>query len=336
MEKKYLFDLTKDCLHDTLKAGITKSQANDTIRKGLVEMNGGSTKFSIKSFRRNPELYDFIEEIIPNEVASGLKGNEFFMQFVDEKNLAEGDGTDYRVKKDSIAVVSNIARGTKGLRRQRIGREETVSVIPTMHGVKLYDEFTRLATGRIDLQELIDTIVNSIIKQRMEDIYLAWYGVTQSAIGANYYPAAGSYSEDVLLDLCAKTEAANDGSDVFIIATLKGARKIGADCASKDSDEAKSDMYNKGYATKWNGINVMVVPQKYKRGTETFMFDDNEINVVPVNMDKPIKQTIGGEDYFRVGEVGDNDDMTIDMDYLSAWGTAVVVGKKFSKYKITN
>jgi len=334
MDRKNLFELMTDYSQNSLKAGITKNQAKKTIMDGLIEMNGGSSKIDLKSFRRHPEMFDLIEEVVTNKVASGLKGNEFFMNFVEEKNLAEGDAPQYDVKKDSNLVVANIARGTKSVRRQRLGKEETFTVNPTVHSVKVYDELTRILTNRADINDLSDEVIKSIIKQRLDDIYLAWFGVSKASLGANYYPAAGAYNEDGLMDLCNKVSAANDNAKVLIIATLKGARTIGATASSNASDEAKSDMYNQGYPAKWNGIDVMVVPQRYKSGTETFMFDDNIITVVPVDMDKPIKQTIGGSDYMYIGSPEDNADSTIDILYLSAWGTGVVVGKKFGKYEI--
>ncbi|MEG3006451.1 MAG: hypothetical protein RR806_03170, partial [Oscillospiraceae bacterium] len=211
----------------------------------------------------------------------------------------------------------------------RLGRKEEFTVKPTVHGIKIYEPLTRVLSGRADITELTNTIVKAVKKQRMDDIYAAWNGLTASNLGADFYPTAGAYSEDALIDACNHVSAANDGEKVMIICTLKGARKI---TTAVTSEQAKTDLYNGGYAMKWNGIDVMALPQRHEVGKTTFMFDDNKYTIVPVNMDKPIKQTVGGNDILKVSEPTDNADLTIDITYLSTWGTAFVAGKKFGIY----
>lgn len=325
MDKTNLVKLMFDYKNDTVEK-FSKAEAKEAIHKALVEANGGSTKLDIKSFRRNPELFEIIEEIVSRTVAEGLKGDEFFMNFVEEKNIAEGDAPEYVVKKDSTLVVADVARGTQGIRRQRIGETQSFTLKPTVKGIKVYDELTRVLAGRADINELTDAIVKAVKKRRLDDIYAAWSGLTKDSLGADYYPTAGAYSEDALLDVCNHVSAANDGAKVMLVCTLKGARKIKTETVS---DAAKNDMYNGGYAAKWNGIDVMVVPQRHKVGTSEFIFDDDKIAVIPVGMDKPIKQTIGGSDILKVGEATDNADLTIDITYLTSFATMVVTGKKF-------
>lgn len=329
MDKTNLVKLMLDYRNNTVQK-FSKDQAKETIREALIASNGGSTKLDIKAFRRNPELYEIIEEVVKVATNEGLKGDEFFMNYVEEKNLAEGDAPEYVVKKESTLIVSDVARGTQGIRRQRLGKMEEFTVKPTVHGIKVFDELTRVLAGRADINELTDAIITAVKKQRMDDIFAAWNNLTKDSLGADFYPTAGAYDEDALIDACNHTSAANDGEKVMIICTLKGARKL---TTAVTSDQAKTDFYNGGYAMKWNGIDVMVLPQRHEVGSTNFMFDDNKYTIVPITMDKPIKQTIGGNDILKVGEATDNADLTIDITYLSTWGTAFVAGKKFTVYE---
>ncbi|MEG3006452.1 MAG: hypothetical protein RR806_03175, partial [Oscillospiraceae bacterium] len=106
MDKTNLVKLVLDYCNNTVQK-FSKDEAKDTIRQALIAANGGSTKLDYKNFRRNPELYEIIEEIIKVATNDGLKGDEFFMNYVEEKNLNEGDAPEYIVEKESTLIVSD-------------------------------------------------------------------------------------------------------------------------------------------------------------------------------------------------------------------------------------
>ena len=125
----------------------------------------------------------------------------------------------------------------------------------------------------------------------------------------------------------------NDGATTTLICTLKGARKIRA--TSNVSTEEKSDIYNYGYPMKWNGMDVIVVPQRLKVGSEEFMFDDDKIYVMPSNMDQFIKMVVGGDDVFTVTDnTTDNADMSMEVMYITYYVVGVVLARKFGIYEM--
>lgn len=331
MNNKELVKLMLDYRHGCVQQ-FSKDEARETIRKALIDANGGSTKLTYKSFRNNPQMYTIVETLIDVIRSEGLTENDFFNRFVERRNLAEGDAAEFTVKNKSTLVVADIARGTQGIRRQRLGAESSVTLTPTAHGIKVYEEMTRVLSGRTDTNELVDAVTEAVTKRQLNDIYAAFNGVTQNVLGQDYYPSAGAYDEDALLDLCQRVSAVNEDAPVTIVCTLKGARKIGADATS---DEAKSDIYNHGYPMKWNGIDVIVVPQRLKPGTDEFMFDDDKIYVIPTNMDKFIKMVEGGDDIFTVNDdVTENADMSIEVMYITYYAVGVIVGRKFGIYEM--
>lgn len=332
MDANSVVKLMLDYKNNTVSGNFSKEDNKETIRQALIEANGGSSKLDLKALRggRN-DLFTIIEILIDKSVDEGLKGNEFFMKMVENRNLAEGDANDFVVEEDSVLVVSDVARGTQGIRRQRIGEQTSFPLRPTVHGIKVYDELSRILAGQADINALIDKVSKAVETQMLDDIFGAWSGITSATTGADYYPVAGSYEEDALLDLVEHTSAANGGVKCILVTTLKGARKL---ATSMVSDSAKEAVYKNGYAGIWNGIDVQIVPQRHKVGTTTFIFDDNKVFVIPVNMDQPIKQVTSGESLLVMGNPTDNADLTQEFTLITSWATAVITGKKFGVYEI--
>ena len=330
---KEIVKLMLDYRHGNVQK-YSNDEAREAIRAALIEANGGSTKLSLKNCRKNTALFDVMSEYIDVYVSEGLSQNDWFNTLCESRNLAEGDSQEFVVKANSNLVVSDVARGVQAVRRQRIGERTTVNIKPTPHIIKCYEEMTRVLAGRADINDLTDNIGKSMTRAMLEDIYGAWDKLTADDLGANYYPVAGTYSEEALMNLINHVEAENDGSQIMLVCTKAGARKIGA--TAMIGDEVKSDYYNYGYLQKWNGINVMCLPQHHKIGTDTFTFNDNKIYVIPVDtMDKPIKQVVGGESIMTMSEFTDNQDLTQEIVLITQWGTGVVTGTKFGVYELS-
>ena len=331
MDAKSLVKLMVDYRNNPTTGNFSKDDNKEVIRQALIEANGGSSKLDLKSLRNNRnELFTIIELLVDATVPEGLKGDEFFMNMVEERNLALEDKPTFVVKGNSTVVTADIARGTQGLRRQRIGERTTVTLTPTPKGIKVYEELSRILAGNADINELVDAVIDSVKKARLNEIYAAWSGVTSANTGSDFYPVAGAYDEDNLIDLIGHTEAANDGAKCMLVCTLKGARKLATGIVS---ESAREDYYKNGYALNWNGVAVQVVPQRHTVGTSTFIFDDDKIYVIPVGMDKPIKQVISGDSLLVMGNPTDNADLTQEFTLITEWVTGIVTGRKFGVYE---
>ena len=94
-EKNSIVKLATDMLHGKVETYDSKS-SEDVLREALIAANGGSSKLNVKALRRNKvEIFEIIEELVPLMVNEGLKGDEFFMNYVEERNLAEGDKNEF-------------------------------------------------------------------------------------------------------------------------------------------------------------------------------------------------------------------------------------------------
>lgn len=221
------------------------SESMDTLRQALVAANNGSTKLDYKAVRDGKcnGLFTLIEEILSRTVVEGLQRNDFFMTMVDFRNVALGDRNLFTVEDSNLFVVADAAEGTQGIRRQRLGGQSQTSITTRLKVVKIYEELNRVLAGQVDFNHFIKVVADSFEAKLMDDIYTLWAGATADEMGgATYFPAAGAYDEDALLDLIAHVEAST-GKTATIIGTKKAVRNL---APSIQGAESKSDMYNMG------------------------------------------------------------------------------------------
>lgn len=296
------------------------AQSQEVIRKALIEANNGKTTLDYRAIRDGKcnGLFTIIEEILNTTVVEGLQGDEFFNAFVDFRNLQEGDQNLFLIEDDVLFVIDEIADGTQALRRQRLGGYTETSIPTTMHGVRIYEELRRILAGRVDFNEMINKVSESMRRKILEEIYTLWAGATATQMGGiTYFPAAGTYNEDTLLDLIAHVEAAANGKTATIIGTKKALRNLKE---SIQSDGAKDELHNFGYYGKFFGTPCVAIPQRHKinevdgNGVKKFLYDDDVLTIVAGD-DKPLKFVYEGDPLVYMGDPFNNMDLTQELDY---------------------
>lgn len=237
-----------DAYHGNV-AKYSVSQSDKLVKDALLELNNGKKYLDYRDLRdgKCPGLFTLVEEVLERTTLETLTGSEFFFNLVDYRNLAEGDENVFDIEDSTMFVMSDIANGTQGLRRQRISGIEQ-KVVPTRRkGLKIYEELDRILAGRVDFNKLIKKASDATVRQVNDEIYSLWTKATQADFGGQtYFPTAGAYSESALLDVIAHVEAAADGKPAVIITTKKGARRLAPSIQGADS---KSDLYNLGLTT---------------------------------------------------------------------------------------
>lgn len=312
---------------DAYKGNVEKysvEKSNEVLREALIEANGGKTTLDYKAIRDGKcnGLFALIEEILTNTVIEGLQGDEAFMALVDFRNVKLGDQNVFLVEDDTLFVVDDAAEGTQGIRRQRISGVKETAIPTSLKVVRIYEELNRVLSGRVDFTKMIEKVGESFRKQLLDDINKAWEGVTAADLGgATYFPAAGTYDEDDLLDLIAHVEAAAGGKTATIIGTKKAVRNLKM---SVLASEAKSDLYMDGYYGKFFGSPVIVTPQRHKVNSTSFTLDDNMLTIV-AGSDKPIKCVTEGDTIVLMGNPMDNADFTQEYLVGERWGIGIVV-----------
>lgn len=312
---------------DAYKGSVEKysvAQSQDVLRQALIEANNGSSTLDYKAIRDGKcnGVFALVEEILSKTVIEGLVGDEFFNAMVDFRNMAEGDENIFVVKDSTLFVVDEVARGTQGLRRQRIAGSTDITIPTSMRMVRIYEELRRVLAGRVDFNEMINKVSDSFRQQILNDIYSLWAGATVDDLGGEaYFPTAGSYDEDDLLDLIAHVEAAAGGKTATIIGTKKALRQLKE---SIQSETAKTELHTMGYYGTFFGTPVIAMPQRHKVGTTDFIFDDNVLTIVAGD-DKPIKFVYEGNPIMLLGDPMQNADFTHEYLYGEAYGAGLVL-----------
>ena len=326
-----MHDLAKVAV-DLYKGRVEKyslTQANDLLREAAIEANGGSTVLNYKNIRdgKCQGLFTLIEEVLDNTVVEGLTDNMFFNNFVDFRNVALGDKNIFVVNDNNLFVVDEVAEGTQAIRRQRLGGLKEQSIPTSPKAIRIYEELNRVLAGRVDFNHMINLVSDSIQQQLLNDIYSLWVGITASDLGGSvYFPAAGDYDEDTLLDLIAHVEAASGGQNATIVGTKKGLRKLKE---SIMSDGAKEEFHNMGYVGRFFGTPCVAIPQRHKIGSTDFVLDDNVLTIVAGD-DKMLKVVYEGDTTIIMGDPTKNMDLTQEYFALSRWGTGIVTAGNYT------
>ena len=299
-------------------------QAQEAIRQALVEANNGKTSLDYKAIRDGKcnGLFTLIEEILTRTVVDGLQGDEVFNTIVDFRNVAEGDQNLFLVEDSNLFVVAEAADGTQGIRRQRLGGTNEVSVPTSLKIVRIYEELNRVLSGRVDFNYFINKVAESFRQKMLNDIYALWSGATADQLGGvTYFPAAGSYDEDDLLDLISHVEAAAGGKTATIVGTKKALRNLKE---SIQSDGAKEELHNLGYYGSFYGTPCIATPQRHKVGTTEFVLDDDVLTIIAGD-DKPIKMVYEGDPIVLMGDPISNADFTQEYLYGEKYGLGIVL-----------
>ena len=300
------------------------AQSQETIRKALIKANNGKSYLDYRDIRdgKCPELFSLVEMLISRTSIEGLQNDDYFNSLVEFRNVADGDRAEFIVNDNSLFIVSEAADGTQAVRRQRLAGAKSTTIPTSYKTIRIYEEMNRVLSGRVDFNEMITKVSESINQKLLNDIYSLWIGATATQLGGTaYFPTAGAYDADTLLDVISHVEAAAGGKSATIIGTKKGLRNLKEDI---QSDGAKDELHNMGYYGKFYGTPCVAIPQRHKVGTTDFVFDDDVLTIIAGD-DKPIKVVYEGQPIVDFGNFTDNMDLTQEYFYGVKYGTGLVV-----------
>ena len=322
-EMNDIVQVAVDAYHGNVNK-YSQSDSMELLRKAMVAANGGSTKLNYKNIRdgKCQGLFALVEEILSRTVVEGLQGDEYFNTMVDFRNVALGDQNLFTVEDDNLFTVADAAEGTLGIRRQRLSGYHQISIPTSFKSVRIYDELNRVLSGQVDFNYFINKVGDSFRRKLLDDIYALWLNATADDFGGEeYFPTAGPYDEEAMLELVSHVEASASGKPATIIGTKVALRNLAPAIQGNDS---KNDLYNMGYYGKFYGTPVVALPQRHKIGSTDFVFADNLITVVAGD-EKPLKVIYEGDSTVIPGDPLRNKDMTQEYVYADRYGTGIIL-----------
>ena len=297
-EMKDIVKVAVDAYHGNVEQ-YSVGQSMELLHKALIDANGGSTTLNYKNIRdgKCSGLFTLIEEVLSRTVVEGLQGDEYFNALVDFRNVAEGDKNIFEVEDSNLFIVSEAADGTQGIRRQRLSGISEVSIPTSLKVVKIYEELNRVLSGRVDFNTFISKVAESFRQKLLNDVYSLWSTATADDFGGvTYFPTAGAYDEEELLDLIAHVEAAANGKPATIIGTKKAVRNLAPSIQGTDS----------------------------KSGSTEFTLADDMLTIIAGD-DKPIKCVYEGDPIVVMGDPLSNGDLTQEYLYGEKYGMGIVL-----------
>lgn len=324
--KTLMFDLAsgREIFDEEQNRVISKAEANEAIRKACFEELGltkDSTDKQIKRALKSEKgvaLMEVIEEVIDTQIAYGLSADEFFNQFVETKNIADGDRNDFWVDDDVLLTVSKVSGDHHDISIQRLGSGQSYSVPMATYGIKVGGDIRLFLTNRKDWTALTDAVAKAYV-QKVQTLIQ-----TQFATGVNLIPIPSTLTGTGTLnastkaqfdDIIEKVGAANE-CPVVIMGTKTALKNLNNLYANGNgvnwiAASQKESVAHSGILGDYEGTVLMEIPQKFTDKTlATPIVHPTRLYIMPQVDNKFIKFVDGGETELTVDQIGDNmDDM---------------------------
>lgn len=326
----------------------SKEDANTMIRNQFdavlgINFKEASDKERRQALRRNKiEIAQLIEDVIVDKLVSGWNvANARFMDFVEVKNIGQGDQNEFFVEDNSLLQVSRFNGNHRDIVRQQLREGASFRIEMSSYVIKTYGDYKLFMLNRIDFAQFVDRMYRSIEQNRYAGIFEAFMTMDE-ALPTDYVLATPvtDATKDAIIDHIETIKAAT-GKDVILVGTRTAVQKLQSVIPySLFSSAMKDEKNQNGLLGKWEGYDCLALDRVNKLGTTESVFsaDDNKkIFVLPVDSEfKPIKLVQSGDvEYTESGMDGSTLDMTAAIDIRYEEGIGVVINELFGEIKIT-
>lgn len=340
-EQKYMnfSQLMLDTAHKKVKK-FSDEDANLAIRKKFANVLGVDLDCSKKTLRKairrhKIDVFEILEETLENLLISGWGENPFFREWVEQKNLADGDTNEFYVDEISILTVSRFSGNHHDLIRQKLGIGESFSVKTEWYGIKIYEEFELFQAGRRDFAHMITKVYEAFDRKINDMIYEAFMSADEK-LPTDIKITAKLESAKLLEAV--QTLETDTGKEIVIVGTRPALSKVVALSDSAwISERMKDERNTTGMVGSFEGIRLLMVPQVNEYGTRNKKLDNSKLLLMPIDPNnKPIKLVNEGEAQVKQVSDGDtNQDMTYEYELRQKLGVSVIVNQLFGSYKMT-
>ena len=335
MERKHLVQMAIDIHNKTPQGNYSLDEMNEILRKAVFGedyknyVNGNG--FDIYRATRDGKIdYALIEEIITIGTQKKLSESNELLKFIDWQNYAEGDTGEFEIRKsDEKFYISRIAEGTQGLRRQRLYGGQKVKIEPVLHGVKVYEELRRIASGRVDFGHLIDVAIDSFAQERIMDAYKATKAIFDGIQNGSKYYASGSFSEATLVGLIDYVEA-KTGLKASILGSKQAVRQI-TNVKGENWQGALEQLFKMGYYGDFYTTPIYVMDNVLDASDNFLLPNDLYIIAGDETFLKGVEE---GQTLIIPGNPLDNADLSQEWLMAQRYGIEAVVASRSAVYHL--
>lgn len=333
---KIIYDTYKGNI-PTKFASVSKSERDEAIRKEIFEALG-IEKFERKAFRKawrenKNKVYAIIEEVANQVMIDGeYQKSAFFNQFVEIKNYALGDTGEFYVEGKNELIVQEFSGSHFDLRRQRIDAGQSFRVGMKDYGIKVYEYFERILSGRASIEELV-VLLYEAIEKKLAEMAEATFMSAMTKLPTPF-KVGGSYDEDAILEMLAHLEAIN-GEKPVLVGTKMALRKLQGIVGGEWSDAMKQNRNDALILPVWNSYSCMEIAQGHKVGTFEFSMDNNKVYAISGSNTKIVKMVLEGDTEVKeISDGTDNADRSLETAVTFKAGVAVAYNKMIGEISL--
>lgn len=329
VDSKGLTKLATDLYHgrNVNFDGVSGDQALRNMVGDVLGVEPGS-KIDYYAWEANKlEVFQILSVAI--DAVLPLRLENQFDAIADFRQVDLGDTQKFEIQDNSLLRIGRVSAGNQSLQRQQLfGKSFTV---PTdWYGGKVYAEFERFMSGRVDWKGLVDRVAASFENKIQTEIYNG-FAQSYDELRATR-KATGTYEEDKLFEVAEHIGVASGGKPVAVYGTRKALRKITKDLPASES---MKDQRNKiGFVDTLGGLDLIALPQAYKAGTEKFAIDDDTLLILPQG-EKIVAVVLEGQAIVNDTDALARTDLQNEFVTLKKMGIQVGQVSVYGMYKIT-
>lgn len=330
-EQSQVYDLALDLMRGdfSTEGGVTKKDLEqhlrDTINHDILQ---GKTMYQAMR-RNNIALFEIIEEIVNTTIGEEILESPFIDQFVEVKNRAFGDNTEF-YSEGGILVASSFAGNHWDTNRQSLDLGEAYTLGKEWVYIHVYDELERFLQGASSMEKLTTKMYQAINRFMKERLYAMFHGVTGSVPAELTKSGNDAESFSALCDL---VQTYGGYSSLTIAGTRAAIRKLAGTVPENLFAESQREAIAKtGVIAEWEGNKLMEIPQVLKPGTFEFALDNDQLFILGGDV-KPIKMEFVGDTRTDMDTTGKKyNDMTFDAQVQTCVGFGMVMPDAFGHW----
>lgn len=328
MEKLTIKELALAVYKKQVPSNFSITDMEGTLREQFRELAS-----DFNTYRRNKlEIFEIIQSVVDQVLPNKIR--ERIGMFAEIKDIGQGVKQRFKVKRGKGNVRRFITKVALGGVFERVRLDSDSFEVPTYAmGGAGYVELEQFLDGTMDFAELTDLIISYMEEEIYRAIHVALVGTYAALPAANKHSSA-NFSGSDLKRIIATVRAY--GGNATITCTPEWAATITPD-ANFVGDADKADMRNMGFIGRYNGADVVVLPQSFEDETNTTkVFDPKHAFVIPTGGsadEKIVKVALEGQTIVKDIE---NADMSMEFQAYKKFGTAVLNTNFYGMYTQTS
>lgn len=324
---------------------VSKAEANEkvlTFVHNVLGIDKHSTKKQRKRAMREHgrELFEVLEDVIDFKVETGFHKNEFFNEFVEERNLARGDSQEFWTETDVILAISKVSGDHHDFILQTLGEGESYTVATSVYGAAVGTDIDLYLMGRRDWAALTDKIAEAFVIQLQNEMYAEVMNAgAKLPVNSQFNKtmAIEKATKDTFDTLIEDVSMANGNAEVYIMGTRTALKKLSA-FADIDwvSEDQKKEMATMGRLGSYEGTTLIEIPQRFETNNVTKkLVDSKKLLIMAKTEDKFVKFVdVGDTEILETTEKGARMDDTMKYEVQREMGIYTQISRYFGVWNI--